>query len=81
MAKKIGDKSSQSNSDKRVSDFGSFLVILITTVPIYFNNLRKVPRRVLNYGATRLGLKQGHLLDMDGTLDPISFYDISTGQN
>ena len=27
MAKKIGDKSCQSNSDKRVSDFGSFLVI------------------------------------------------------
>ena len=25
--KKIGDKSCQSNSDKRASDFGSFLVI------------------------------------------------------
>ena len=34
MAKKIEDKSCQSNSDKRPSDFGSFLVIcvLITTV-------------------------------------------------
>ena len=27
MAKKIGDKSCQSNFDKRSSDFGSFLVI------------------------------------------------------
>ena len=27
MAKKIGDKSCQANSDKRASDFGSFLVI------------------------------------------------------
>ena len=33
MAKKIGDKSCQSNFDKRSSDFGSFLVTyLITTV-------------------------------------------------
>ena len=32
MAKKIGDRSCQSNFDKGLSDFGSFLVYLITTV-------------------------------------------------
>ena len=32
MAKKIGDKSCQSNFDTRASDFGSSLVYLITTV-------------------------------------------------
>ena len=32
MAKKIGDKSCQSNSDKRASDFSFFLSYLITTV-------------------------------------------------
>ena len=32
MVKKIGDKLYQSNFDKRLSDFGSFLVYLITTV-------------------------------------------------
>ena len=29
MAPKIGDKSCQSNSDKRGSDFGAFLVIIL----------------------------------------------------
>ena len=43
MAKTIADKSCQSNSDKRASDFGSFLVILLLLyqeVGNYYTSLR-----------------------------------------